>query len=81
MPQVQLIGIYPDAHMYITSTYHNGRTINEFTVACHGLLPAPTREDGTFHPEGLLIDGTIWPAEAVAECIQSCTIPIVIEDA
>ncbi|PHM64582.1 hypothetical protein Xsto_02856 [Xenorhabdus stockiae] len=59
--RVQLIGIYPDAHMYITSTFYDGYAINEFTVACHGVA------------DGLLIDGNIWPPDAVAECIQSCT--------
>ncbi|CDG97717.1 hypothetical protein [Xenorhabdus bovienii] len=59
--KVQLISIYPDAHMYITSTFYDGYTINEFTVACHG------------GADGLLIDGHIWSPDTVAECIQSCT--------
>ncbi|REF28895.1 hypothetical protein BDD26_3864 [Xenorhabdus cabanillasii] len=59
--RVQLISIYPDAHMYITSTFHDGYVTNEFTVACHGLT------------EGLAIDNNIWPPDRVAEFIQSCT--------
>ncbi|MBD2815587.1 hypothetical protein ID850_12575 [Xenorhabdus sp. Flor] len=59
--RVQLIDIYPNAHMYITSTFHDGYVTNEFTVACHGF------------PTGLAVGSELWTPYRVAEYIRSHT--------
>ncbi|CBJ82528.1 hypothetical protein XBJ2_1800001 [Xenorhabdus bovienii str. Jollieti] len=65
--RVHLIDIYPDAHMYISSTFHDGYVINEFTIACHGLAVFDGR------PEGLAINGQLWTYDIVTSYIQSNT--------
>ncbi|MDE9455962.1 hypothetical protein KKJ06_22200 [Xenorhabdus bovienii] len=65
--RVHLIDIYPDAHMYISSTFHDGYVINELTIACHGLAVLNGR------PESLAINNQLWTYDIVARYIQSNT--------